>query len=40
MADIKNLVKEVHCRTAHFLALSSDVIVMPHMEVLEAASRS
>ncbi|GAK62926.1 uncharacterized protein PAN0_002d1128 [Moesziomyces antarcticus] len=32
MADIKNLVKEVHCRTAHFLALSSDVIVMPRME--------
>lgn len=28
-----NLVKELHCRTAHFLAVSSDIIVMPRMEI-------
>ncbi len=33
MADIKNLVKEVHCRTTSFLALSSNIVIMPCMEV-------
>ncbi|KAI3481072.1 hypothetical protein L1887_56646 [Cichorium endivia] len=39
MADSKNLVKEVHCRTAHFLALSSNIVVMPRMEVLGMVRR-
>ncbi|SJX65245.1 uncharacterized protein SRS1_25029 [Sporisorium reilianum f. sp. reilianum] len=36
---IRNLVTDLHCRTANFLAVSSDVVVMPRMEVGRMISR-
>ena len=38
-ATSANLVRELHCRADNFLAVSSDVIIMPRMEVMGMVKR-
>ena len=39
MTKIKRLVDDLHCRAANFLALCSDVVIMPRMEVYSIVRR-
>lgn len=34
LSKLANLIKEVHCRVAHWMIMASDIIIMPRMEVL------